>query len=148
MELILIQPVKWLGKQGERVKVKNGYARNFLIPNRLALEATPQNLKSLEQQQKKEQRQLQQERQQAEELAKKMAEISCTISAEVGDQERLFGSVTAADVARTLQEKWEIAVDKRAIELDEPIRKLGIFTVSIRLHPQVRGQLKVWVVKK
>lgn len=147
-ELILTQPVKGLGKNGDKVKVKDGYARNFLIPSKLALEATPQNLEYHRQQQKKEQTRLARERQQAEELAKKISQVSCTISVEAGENDRLFGAVTAQDIAAAVKEKSGVSLDKRWIELDEPIKQLGVFTVSVRLHPEVKGQLKLWVVKK
>lgn len=148
MEVILTQSVGGLGKPGEKIKVKDGYARNFLIPNKLALEATSQNLQSQQQQQKKEQARLERERRQAEELGKKIAEISCTISVEAGEQERLFGAVTAQDIVETLKWKSKISLDKRCIELEEPIKQLGVFTVPIRLHPEVKVSMKVWVVKK
>ncbi len=148
MELILTQPVKGLGKDGDKVKVKDGYARNFLIPNKLALEATPQNLEYHRQQQKKEQGRLARERQQAEELAKRISQVSCTISVETGENDRLFGAVTAQDIASAVKEKSGLSLDKRTIELDEAIKQLGVFTIGVRLHPEVKGQLKLWVVKK
>ena len=148
MELILTQPVKGLGKDGDKVKVKDGYARNFLIPNKLALEATPQNLEYHRQQQKKEQGRLARERKQAEELAKRIAQVSCTISVETGENDRLFGAVTAQDIASAVKEKSGVSLDKRTIELDEAIKQLGVFTIGVRLHPEVKGQLKLWVVKK
>lgn len=148
MELILTQPVKGLGNNGDKVKVKDGYARNFLIPSKLALEATPQNLEYHRQQQKKEQIRLARERQQAEELAKKISQISCTISVEAGENDRLFGTVTTQDIAAAVKKEIGVSLDKRWIELDEPIKQLGVFTVSVRLYPEVKGQLKLWVVKK
>jgi large subunit ribosomal protein L9 len=148
MELILTQPVKGLGKNRDKVKVKDGYARNFLIPSKLALEATPQNLEYHRQQQKKEQIRLARERQQAEELAKKISQISCTISVEAGENDRLFGAVTTQDIAAAVKEESGISLDKRWIALDEPIKHLGIFTISVRLYPEVKGQLKLWVVKR
>ena len=148
MELILTQPVKGLGKDGDKVKVKDGYARNFLIPNKLALEATPQNLEYHRQQQNKEQGRLARERKQAEELAKRISQVSCTISVETGENDRLFGAVTAQDIASAVKEKSGLSLDKRTIELDEAIKQLGVFTIGVRLHPEVKGQLKLWVVKK
>ncbi len=148
MELILTQLVKGLGKAGDRVKVKDGYARNYLIPGKLALQITPNNLEWFERLRKKEETRLKQEYEQAVELAKKLSESSCTVVVETGEGDRLFGAVTAKDIAETLEHRNSIVVDKRDIELEEPIKQLGVFQIPIRLHPQVKAQVKLWVVKK
>lgn len=148
MELILAQEVRGLGKAGERIKVKDGYARNFLIPNRLALELTPQNLAYSQQIEKKKQTQAARGRQSAEELSKRISEVICAIAVSVGEQDRLFGAVTAQMIVAALKEKNNISLEKRTIELEEPIKKLGSFTIPIRLHPEVKTQLKVSVVRK
>lgn len=148
MEVILTQEVKKLGKPGERIRVKDGYARNFLIPNLLALETTPQNLASQQQQQKKEQARRQRQQQQAEELARRISELSCTIAVETGQQDRLFGTVTAADIAAAVSQKSGMTLDKHSIELAEPIKQLGVYTIPVRLHPKIKAQLKLWVIKK
>ena len=148
MEIILTQPVKGVGKPGEKVKVKDGYARNFLIPNRLALEVTVQNVQYYQQQEKNVQIRLVREKQEAEELAKKLSTLTCTMAVAVGEQDRLFGAVTAQNIASALKEKNGITLDKRAIDLPEAIKQLGVFTIAVRLHPDVKGFLKVSVVKK
>lgn len=146
MKVILKEEVKKIGKSGQIVEVSSGYARNFLIPKKLVMEATSANLKHYEEYKKSQQNKADKEKQKAEELAKKMAHISCTIIMQAHD-DQLYGSVTNADVAKALEQEG-ILIDKKDVLLDESIKELGVFQVEIKLHPQVKQQVKVWVVKK
>ncbi len=147
MKLILAEDVKNLGKAGETVEVKNGYARNYLLPKNLALAATPANLKIIEKNKREKQLKLEKVKQQAAELAKKIASISCTITMPAGEDDRLFGAVTAQDIAETLKQEG-IIVEKKNIIINQPIHRLGIYNVEIKLHPEITQELKVWVIKK
>jgi len=147
MELILKEDVLNLGKQGQVVKVKEGYARNYLIPKGLALELTPANLKVIESQRRKSEQKLQDEKKKAEEIAQRLSNLSCTITMPAGDDDRLFGAVTHSDVADALAQE-NIIVDKKDIVFDEEIRKLGIYYFKVKLHPDITPSVKLWVVKK
>jgi len=147
VKVILREDQKKLGKRGEAVEVAPGYARNFLLPRGLALEATPKSLKLFEEEKKLEAAHLKKEAKEAKELSVKLAGISCTIPVQTGEGEKLYGSVTSMDIAEALARE-EIEIDKRKIILEEPIKSLGIFHVPIKLHPDVTGELKVWIVKK
>ena len=147
MKVILLQTVDRLGKAGDVVTVKEGHARNFLIPKNVAKEATVNNMKMLESLKKK----------QAEEDAKRLAEIkalaerlealSLTIPAQAGEEEKLFGSVSNEDIAAALAVE-NIKIDKRDIVLEEPIKKLGAYQAIVKLHPEVKANLKILIVKK
>lgn len=147
MRIVLRTDVESLGRRGEVVKVADGYARNYLLPKRLALEATPGNLKLIEQERRVQEVHEAKEKQEAEVLAARIAQLSCTAVRKVGENEVLYGSVTGADVAELL-EKEGFSLDKRKILLEEPIKSLGIYEVPIKLHPQVTASVKVWVVKE
>ncbi|MEE8317298.1 MAG: 50S ribosomal protein L9 [Candidatus Omnitrophota bacterium] len=147
MKIILIEDVKKLGSMGDIVQVKDGYARNFLFPRNLARLATGSNLKIIEEIKKRKVSSLAKEKRLAEELKERLSSVSCTIPAEAGDDDRLFGSVTAQDIAQAFEEKG-FSIDKRKILIEEPIKKLGVYHVSLRLHPEVTGDVKVWVVKR
>ena len=139
--------VENVGKRGDIVKVADGFARNFLLPKRLALEATGGNLKRIAQERRVQEVQEAKDKHEAEELAARIAQVSCTAVRKVGENEVLYGSVTSADVAELL-EKEGVSVDKRKILMEEPIKSLGIYEVPIKIHPQVTASLKVWVVKE
>jgi large subunit ribosomal protein L9 len=147
MNVILTEDIEHLGTAGVMIKVKDGYARNFLIPGGKAMMATTQNMKTLEHQKRQVQEKLNKARKEAESLATRIGSVSCTVTMAVGDEDRLFGSVTTADIYTSLKNEG-IDVDKRKILLDEPLKSLGIFTVPIKIHPEVTAQLKVWVVKE
>jgi large subunit ribosomal protein L9 len=147
MKLVLRQDVDKLGKRGEVVKVADGYGRNFLLPKQLALEATPGNLKRVEREHRGVEVKRVRERQEAEDLARRLAAVSCTVARKVGENDALYGSVTNADIAAFL-EKEGFGLDKRKIVLEEPLKALGIYTVPVRLHPEVTAEIKVWVVKE
>lgn len=145
MNLILKDNVENLGKAGDTVKVADGYARNYLIPQGLALEANPKNLKVLEHNKKHILQVVEKERKKAATLAEQLAAITCTIARRVGDQDKLFGSVGSKDIEQALQEAG-IAVERKNILLDEPIKTLGEFPVKVKLPAGVVGEVKVSVV--
>lgn len=147
MEVILSQDVPSLGKVGEVVKVKNGYARNFLIPRKFAYAATPANLKRIEQQKKRKQLQQEQEKNEAENLAQKLKKTSCTVNVEVNDLDKLYGAVSEAEIARALELEG-FKIDKKNIVIENPIEELGIFEVGVKLHPEVTAKIRLWVTKK
>ncbi len=147
MKVILTEDVPHLGSAGNLVKVKDGYARNFLIPQGKAILATTQNLKQLEHQKKQVQARLTKLQREAEQLARRIEAVSCTVAKASGEEDKLFGSVTAADIQASLKNEG-IEIDKKQIQLDEPIKSLGIFTVPVKLHPAVTAHVKLWVVKE
>lgn len=145
MEVILKQDVENLGAAGELVSVKPGYARNYLIPQGLALRATEGNRRRLEEERRHTQRAEERERERAEALAEKLDGRSLTFTVMAGEEGRLYGSVTNVDIADAL-EREGLPVDRRTVLLDEPIKELGVYRVPIRLHPEVRPEVKIWVV--
>jgi large subunit ribosomal protein L9 len=147
MKVILIEDVQKLGTIGEIVQVKQGYARNFLFPKKLAKPATDSNLKIVEEIKKKKILAAAREKKMAEELKEKLSLVSCTVSVEAGEDDKLYGSVTAQDIVDAFEEEG-ISIDKKKILLEESINRLGVYHVSVKLHPEVIGEVKVWVVKK
>jgi large subunit ribosomal protein L9 len=147
MDVILTADVAHLGKAGEVVRVKDGYARNFLIPEGLAHHATDANKRRMTAEAGRRATQAASEQTAAEERAGQLRRVSLTFTAKAGEGDRLFGSITAADIAGKLAEAGH-KVDKRSIELEEPIRAIGVYQVAVRLHPAVRGEVRVWVVKE
>lgn len=147
MDVILRSDVTHLGKAGEVVKVKDGYARNYLIPRGLAYHATEDSKRQVASEAKRRETHVAAEQGAAEVIAAKLGAVEVTFTAKAGEGDKLFGSVTAADIATKLGEQG-FSVDKRAIELEEPIRTVGAFKVPIRLHPAVRAEVRVWVVKE
>lgn len=147
MEVILLTDVESLGKEGEVVSVKDGFARNYLFPRSLAASITPNLLKVMEQKKAKKEIELKKMKSEKDELAKKIGAISCTISVEAGVEDKIFGAVTQEMIRNAIRPEG-IEVDKKDIILDEPIKKLGVHQVAIKLHPEVTASLKVWVVKK
>ena len=145
MKVILTDEIRGLGTRGDIVTVKDGYARNFLIPKNLAREATPGNLKSIEQERKKWALLAQQEKDAAQKAADNVKGVKITIEKRVGEHGHLFGSVTANEIADALMEKG-IEVDKRRIELEQPIKNLGVHDVDVRLHRDVTAHIQVEVV--
>ncbi|HWR38194.1 MAG TPA: 50S ribosomal protein L9 [Patescibacteria group bacterium] len=145
MKLILQQDVKKLGKQGEIVDVSEGYARNFLLPQKLALPASNSNLNVVKQQKASEERKKEQALDEAKVLAAQLAKVGVTINVKQGEGGKLFGSVTAKDIAEAMQSQYDIEMDKRKIELKDAIKTLGEFPVTIKLHPEVNAQIQVTV---
>lgn len=143
MKVILLQNVKGLGKEGEAVDVKDGYARNYLLPKKLVVEATEGNLKTLEAQKASQKIKKQQEIDEAKELVARLEESPIEITAKAGEGEKLFGSITSKDLAEALEKQHKIKIDRRKIVLPEPIKELGIRDVEVKLHTDAVGKLKV-----
>jgi large subunit ribosomal protein L9 len=147
MKIILRQDYENLGKAGDIVNVKPGFARNYLLPRKIAYPAAPNYVRMLEEEKRQKQQRQRKEKKQAEELAVQLSSVSLTISASVGEEDKMFGSVTTQDIAEALKELG-YEIDRRKIVLDEPIKALGIYSVPIKLYPEVEGNVKVWVVKE
>jgi large subunit ribosomal protein L9 len=147
MEVILRQSVENLGNPGDVVKVKNGYARNYLLPRGLAFEATSGNLKRIQQERERLEAAENDRRGSAQNLATTLEQVSLTFSARVGEEGKLFGSVTAADIAQQLAAQG-FEIEKRQIDLHEPIKSLGVYRVPVRLHADVKPEIRVWVIKQ
>ncbi len=145
MKVILIQDVPSLGKSGDIVQVAEGYGRNFLIPKKMALEASPANLRLLEERRESFLSKANKEKVAAEELARKIEEFTFTISRPAGENEKLFGSVTSMDLQNELAGQG-VNLDRRKIHLSNPIKNLGAYTIPVKLHPEVTAQLKVTVI--
>ncbi|RMG99812.1 MAG: 50S ribosomal protein L9 [Aquificota bacterium] len=144
MKVILIQDLEGYGTFGDVITVKDGFARNYLIPRGMALPATESNLKHVQSILQQRARKLQREKEKAQELAKKIEGLIVEIARKVGEKGKLFGSVTASDIANALKEKG-YEIDRKKIMLKTPIKDIGINTVSIRLHPEVMVNIKVHV---
>jgi large subunit ribosomal protein L9 len=147
MEIILRQSVENLGKPGDIVKVSPGYARNYLLPRGLAYEATPGNRKRIEMEKVRLEAAEAERIKAAQGLADRLESVQLTFSARVGDEEKLFGSVTTADIAHQLHTQG-FDVEKKQIDLHEPIKSLGVYKIPIRLHAEVKPEIKVWVIKQ
>jgi large subunit ribosomal protein L9 len=146
MEVILRQDVSDLGKAGQIVKVKAGYGRNYLIPRGLAYAATAGTKARVEAEARRRKEMLVREGSDAAALAARLTASDLTFQVQAGEGDKLFGSVTSADIAARLAEMGHV-IDKRIIELPEPIKMVGVYKVPVRLHPDVRPELRVWVVK-
>ncbi len=147
MEIILREDIDKLGQRGEMVKVAAGYARNYLLPRRLAVAATASNKKIVEQERQAHLRREVKVVSEAQDLGKMMGSVSVTIMQKAGENDHLFGSVTTADIAAAL-EKQGYSIDRKKIQLDEPIKTLGEFKVAVRLHKDVSVDIPVHVVKE
>lgn len=146
MKLILREDVENLGKIGEIVEVAGGYGRNYLLPRGLAVKASTKNLKEQEHQKKLIQAGMDRQKKDAQEMAGSLDSVSCTISRKTGEDEKLYGSVTSRDIEEALREEG-VSIDRKRILLEEPLKKLGVYTVPVKLHADVTGNIKVWVVK-
>lgn len=147
MKVILRQNYESLGQVGDLVDVKLGFARNFLIPRKIAYTALKGNILALEEEKKNLAKKKQQEIHAAETLASEIEKVSVTIPVQVGEEDKIFGSVTTQMIADALKEKG-YDIDKRKIEIEEPIKSLGIYGISIKLHQSVTSNIKVWVVRE
>ncbi len=147
MKIILREDVERLGERGKIITVKDGYARNYLIPQKLALLATPGNMKTFEEEKKQRDVRGNKTHRLADQLAKKLKSVSITAAVSVGEEDRVFGSVTAQTISNLLKDKG-FDIDKKKILLEEPIKALGVYTVLLKLHQDVQGKVKVWVVKE
>lgn len=147
MDVILREDVEKLGRAGEVVTVKDGYARNFLLPRGLAYLATDGNRRRLDEEQRQRDRRAAAEVSGARGVAAKLEAVSLSFTMKAGEGDKLFGSVTAGDIAERLQAEG-LQVDRKAVELEEPIKALGVYKVPIRLHADVKPEIRVWVVKE
>lgn len=148
MKVILKADIKGVGKKDEVINVSDGYARNFLFPKKLAVEATEGNLRVLEEQKAKEAEKKREEIKAAQELAKKLATLMVEVAVKVGDNGKIFGSVTSKDIADALKKQHNIDIDKKKIDLPEAIKIAGVYTVDVKVYPEVTGKLKVSILQK
>lgn len=149
VKLILRQDVAELGASGDVVTVKAGYARNFLLPQGLAFEATSANIKRLDEEKRRSEAKSKKDFLEARRRAAQLENVSLTFHANAGEEGKLFGSITSGDIADRLKEQnLDFTIEKRDIELEEPIKALGVFTVAVRLHTDVKPEIKVWVIKQ
>jgi large subunit ribosomal protein L9 len=147
MDIILMENVEKLGQVGDVVKVKNGYARNYLLPRQLGIPATQGNIKRIEREKAKRLAVWEAEKKEAEQKAESLSKISLTIAVEVNDQEKLYGAVSDSEILEALQQEGQI-IDKKSLVLEKAIDELGIFEIGVRLHPQVVAKIRLWVTKK
>ena len=147
MEVVLLEDVKALGKKGQIVKVNHGYARNFILPKKLGVEATPKNLNDLKLQKANAAKVAAEQLAAAKELAEKLANLSVTVSIKAGEGGRAFGSVSGKEIAQAAKEQLNMEIDKKKLVLPEPLKTFGTHQVSIKLHKDVTGTLAVKVVE-
>lgn len=147
MKVILTQDIAGIGNIGDLVTVKDGFGRNYLIPEGKGIQATSQNIKKLEHQKREIREKLSKTKREAEKLAARIEAVSCTVAKAVGEEDKLFGSVTSMDIEASLKLEG-IEIDRKRIILPEPIKALGIYQVPIKLHTEVTAALKLWVVKE
>ena len=145
MKVILLADVKSLGKKGEIVNVSDGYARNMLFPKKLGVEANSKNLNDLKLQNQNKEKVAQENLEAAQKFAKELEEVTVEVKIKVGEGGRMFGSVSAKEIAEAAKKQLNLELDKKKIVLDSPIKCLGVTMVPIKLHPKVTGQLKVFV---
>lgn len=147
MKVILKKDLKGTGKKDDLVNVAEGYARNYLFPKGLAVEATPSNLEELARKKKSQDKKLAQELQQAQELGAKLEKVCLTIPVKTGEGGRLFGSISNRDIGEVLEKEKGLKIDKRKIEVEGTIKELGTYPITIKLHPQVTVTIQVQVVE-
>lgn len=148
VKVILREDMANLGTSGDIVTVKPGYARNYLLPRGLAYEATSANVRQLEDEKRRAEARAKRDYLEARRRASQIENVSLTFHAKAGEESKLFGSITTADIADRLNEQeLDFEVDRRQVELEEPIKALGVYTVQVKLHTDVRPEVKVWVIK-
>jgi large subunit ribosomal protein L9 len=147
MKIILKEDIKKLGKMGQIVDVADGYARNYLVPKGLAVEASTKNIRSLEHEKKIIQEKARKHKDSAQDLASRISAMTLTIKAKSGEEEKLFGSVTTMDIAEALLTQG-VEIEKKKIVLEEPIKRLGSYSVQIKLHPDVSVPLTIEVIQE
>jgi large subunit ribosomal protein L9 len=147
MDIILMQNVEKLGQVGDVVKVKNGYARNYLLPRQLGMPATQGNIKRIEKEKAKRLAIYEAEKKEAEQKAEVLSKVSLTIAVEVNDQEKLYGAVSDTEILQALEAEGQ-KIDKKSLVLEKPVDDLGIFEIGVKLHPQVIAKVRLWVTKK
>ena len=147
MDIILMENVEKLGQVGEVVKVKNGYARTYLLPRQLGMPATAGNIKRVESQKAQRLAAFELEKKEAQQKAESLSKVSLTIAVEVNDQEKLYGAVSEAEILEALEAEGQ-KIDKKSLVLEKPVDDLGIFEIGVKLHPQVIARIRLWVTKK
>lgn len=147
MKIILKEDFEQLGKAGETVEVKRGFAQNYLIPKKIAYPAKQNFVRMIEEEKRQKMARLNKEKKHAELLGKKLENVSVTLAVSVGEGDKMFGSVTNQDIEESLKEQG-YEIDRKKIILEEPIKQLGIYSVPIKLHPEIESKIKVWVVKE
>jgi large subunit ribosomal protein L9 len=147
MNIILMENVDKLGQVGDVVKVKNGYARNYLLPRQLGMAATEGNIKRIEREKAKRMAIWEAEKKEAQQKAEHLSKVSLTIAVEVNDQEKLYGAVTETEILEALEAEGQ-KIDKKSLVIEKPVDDLGIFEIGVKLHPQVIAKIRLWVTKK
>ena len=145
MKVILLEDVKSLGKKGQIVNVSDGYARNMILPKKLGVEATPKNLNDLKLQKANEEKVAKENLEAAKAFAKELEDKQVILTLKTGEGGKTFGSVSAKEIAEAAKKQLNLELDKKKLQLEAPIRNLGVTQVPVKLHPQVTGTLKVWV---
>lgn len=148
MKIILLKDYKNLGKAGEMVEAKDGYARNYLLPRNIAIEATPENVENWKEEQKKLEEEERLAFEGAQELKEKLESITLNLSAKGGETGKLFGSITNAEISKELLKEEKLSIDRKKIELKEPIKTAGLHEVPVRVYPEVLATLKVNIETK
>ena len=147
MQIILTNTIEHLGKVGDVVKVKDGYARNYLLPRQMAVTATPGNIKRIEKEKSKRLALYEEQKKQAQAKADVLSKVSLTIAVEVNDQEKLYGAISETEILSAFEAE-EHKIEKKALVIDKPIEELGIFEIGVKLHPEVIAKIRLWVTKK
>lgn len=147
MKVILREDIETLGQAGQTIEVKDGYGRNYLIPRNLAIPATQANLKAVDEVKKQRDIRVRKRRRAAEVIKDRIEKLSLQAEVQTGEEDRVFGSVTNFDIVHLLEAEG-VTVDKRTIDLEEPIKALGVYSVPVRIEKDVTAHVKVWVVKK
>jgi large subunit ribosomal protein L9 len=147
MKVILIKNVEKLGKEGDTIEVKDGYARNFLLPQNMALQATKESFKEIEKLKQQKAKLLEKSKKEALVLKEKIESISLTLTAEVKEGDEIYGSISETQILKALKEEGT-ELDKSKLSLQEPIRKLGVYALKVKLCPEVEANLRVWIMKK
>lgn len=148
MKVILLEDVKSVGKKGELINAKDGYARNFLFPKKLAIEATPANMKILENERRLKEQKEQEIYEEAKKLEEQLMKVTLVIKTKAGENGKLFGSITTKEISELLESEKGIAIDKRKFEIDETIKTVGEYSVRIKLHSKVTAKLTLIVTEK
>lgn len=147
MNIILMENVEKLGQVGDVVKVKDGYARNYLFPRRLAMEACEGNVKRVEREKARRLAAFEEDKKLAQQKAEQLSKVSLTIAVEVNDQEKLYGAVSETEILQALEAEGQ-KIDKKSLILEKPIDDLGIFEIGVKFHPQAIAKVRLWVTKK
>ena len=146
MKVILLQDIKGVGKKDEVINASDGYARNFLLPKKMALEANSENMSKLKAKQDSNQYKKSVEKEEAKKIAEKLKDITLEIKVKAGENQKIFGSITSKEISENLKEQYKIEIDKKKIDLKEPLKTLGCFSVLIKLYEGVTGSLKVQII--